>query len=94
MPVTYLDPAGEARVEPQPYTLRLDISRRPLTLGLIANSFPDGTEFMDCLERSLLRELPGVATRRFQKPFVDPITDEVQAALKAECHAAVAVWGH
>ncbi len=94
MTVTYLDPAGEASAPLLEYDRRLDPSRRPLTLGLVANSFPDCKPFVDCLERALAKELPGTVFKRYQKPAVDPISPEMLATLTGECDAAIAAMGH
>jgi len=94
MTVTYLDPTGEASAPLLAYDRRLDTARRPLTLGLIANSFPDCKPFVDCLERALAKALPGAAFKRFQKPGVDPIGKDALASLTGECDAAIAAWGH
>lgn len=92
--ITYLDPAGEVASAPVTYDLRLDVGAGPITLGLIANAFPDASTFMDCLEESVLRELPGTNIRRFQKVSVDPIDPELFAEMVACCDAAIAAWGH
>jgi len=94
MMIKYLDPAGELASPPIAYELRLDVAARPLTLALIANTFPDATSFMDCLEQSVLRELPGTNIRRFQKSSVDPIAPQLLAELTRSCDAAVTAWGH
>ena len=92
--ITYLDPAGELALPPIAYDRRLDTGVRPLTLGLIANTFPDATAFMDCLEQAVLREIPGANIRRFQKSSVDPIAPELFAELIKSCDAAITAWGH
>jgi hypothetical protein len=94
MAVTYLDPAAEESIPAQPYELFLDLAQRPLTLGLIANSFPDAASFMDEVEAVLSRDLPGVTFKRYQKPTVDPVTPEMLGAITGECDGVLAAWGH
>jgi hypothetical protein len=94
MSVTYLDPTPEAGVPAEPYELFLDLKRRPLTLGLLANGFPDAGSFMDAVERHVQAALPDVMIRRYQKPGVDRASDELLATIAEECDGLLAAWGH
>ena len=93
MTVSYLDPTAEEGIEAEPYELFID-TQQPITIGLVANSFPDGTEFMDKLELVLNSDLPNAAIRRYQKPSVLPVTEEQLEAITSECDAVIAAWGH
>jgi hypothetical protein len=94
MAVTYVDPAAEETPPAEPYELFLDMEQRPLTIGLLANAFPDATNFTDCLESALTAALPGVTFRRYQKTSVDPVLPEMLDAIASECDGVVSVWGH
>jgi len=94
MTINFLDPAAEASAPLESYGLRLDITKRPLALGLIANSFPDSRNFMDHVERALADLLPGVTLRRYQKPTVEPVSPKVLAEIGRDCDGVVAAWGH
>ena len=94
MPVVYLDPAAEESVPAEPYQLFLDLARRPLTLGLIANAFPDATNFMDAVAREVAAMLPGVTLKRYQKPTVEPVSEKMLAEITGECDGLLAAWGH
>jgi hypothetical protein len=94
MAVTYVDPAAEQSTPAEPYELFLDMEQRPLTIALLANAFPDATNFTNCLEAALRARLPGVTFRRYQKPSVDPIAPEMLQKLAGECDGMVAAWGH
>lgn len=93
MTVTYLDPTAEAPIPAEAYELFANVEG-PITIGLVANSFPDGTRFMDKLELALNEARPNVTIRRYQKPSVLPVTDEQLGAITSECDAAIAAWGH
>lgn len=93
MAVTYVDPAAEESTPAEPYELFIDPAK-PLTLGLIANAFPDATNFVDCVEAALRPLLPAATFRRYQKPSVDPVKPELLAEITAECDAVVSAWGH
>jgi hypothetical protein len=94
MAVTYVDPAAEESTPAEPYELFLDVTKRPITIGLIANAFPDATNFVDCIEIALKDLLPGATFNRYQKPSVDPIAPEMLQKLAGECDGMVAAWGH
>ena len=93
MPVTFLDPTAEAGKPVEAYELFADTSR-PLTIGLLANAFPDGVEFMDKLESELATALPQASFRRYKKPNVAPVTSDLIEAITEECDAVIAAWGH
>ncbi len=76
MPVTFLEPTAEAGRPVEAYELFADTSG-PIRLGLIANAFPDGVEFMDKLEAELSAALPQATFRRYKKPNVAPATEDL-----------------
>ena len=92
MTVTFLDPEAEQGIEVEPYELFAD-TNGPLNLALIANSFPDGTRFMDKLADALGDLLPQATLHRYQKANVLPITDEQFTAITEDCDAVISVWG-
>lgn len=94
MAITYHDPRGESRVAPQPYTPRAPADG-PVTVGLLANGFPDSEAFLDAVERALERELAGATFRRYRKPGASiPANDALVSAIAAECDALVTAYGH
>ena len=46
------------------------------------------------IEAALNAQVPNVTIRRYQKPSLAPVNDEQLAAIRDECDAAVAGWGH
>jgi hypothetical protein len=93
MTVTYLDPTAEEGVAVHAYEFYLDTTK-PFTLGLVANTFPDGTRFMDKLESVFAEIAPNAAIKRYLKPGLLPIEGEQLAAIRSECDGVVAGWGH
>ena len=93
MPVTFLEPTAEAGRPVEAYELFADTSG-PIRLGLIANAFPDGVEFMDKLEAELATALPQASFLRYKKPNVAPVTEDLIEAITEECDAVLAAWGH
>ena len=94
MAVTYVDPAAEDSTPAEAYELFLDTKQRPLTIGLLANAFPDATNFMDSVERALATVLPGATLKRYQKPSVDPVLQPLLEQITAECDGLISAWGH
>lgn len=93
MPVTFLEPTAERGIDLEPYELFIDTSAA-ITVGLISNAFPDGTEFMHKLEAELAAIMPQATFRHYQKPNVAPVTDEQVDVISEECDAVLAAWGH
>ena len=67
----------------------------PLTVGLLANGFPDSVAFLDHVEKSLAATLPSASFRRFDKGNASAvISDAMLDDVVAECQAVVAAYGH
>ncbi len=94
MTVTYLDPAAEESTPAEPYELFLDPAKPGLTIGLLANAFPDATNFMDCVEVALRELSPSTTFLRYQKPSVEPVAPELLSEITAACDGLIAAWGH
>ena len=94
MSITYVDPTGQPSSPVQPYDLHLDLSKRPLRIALIANTFPDIPRFVDCVEKALKPLLPGATLKVWQKPSVEPVTPKVLEEILAQSDAVVAALGH
>ena len=94
MSITYVDPTGETSSAVQPYALSLDVSKRPLRLALVANSFPDVRNFVDCIERALAPLLPGATLTVWQKPSVEPVSPKMLDDIVAQSDGVIAALGH
>lgn len=93
MPVTFLEPTAESGAPVEAYELFADTSG-PIRIGLLANAFPDGVEFMDKLESELASTLPQASFRRYKKPNVAPVTGDLIDVITEECDVVLAAWGH
>lgn len=94
MAISFLDPRGESAVEPTPYGLstRLDPG---VTVGLLANGFPDSVEFLDAVGEAITARRPGIELARWNKGDASAIAnDTMLGEIEAECAAVVAAYGH
>jgi hypothetical protein len=99
MAITFLDPRAEPSAPVEPYAATTDwsaASGEPLTIGLLANGFPDSENFLRCVERALLTRLPeGTATRFLNKGNASAPASPAQIdAIAAEVAVAVTAYGH
>ena len=66
-----------------------------VTIGLLANGFPDSVRFLDCVEEALQAELPGISTLRFNKGNASILAgDQLLDGITKECRAVVTAYGH
>ncbi len=94
MAISFLDPRGESAVEPTPYDLstRLDPG---VTVGLLANGFPDSVEFLDAVGEAITARRPDIQLARWNKGDASAIAnDTMLGEIEAECVAVVAAHGH
>ena len=94
MAISFLDPRGESAVEPTPYDLstRLDPG---VTVGLLANGFPDSVEFLEAVGEAITARRPGIELARWNKGDASAIAnDTMLGEIEAECAAVVAAYGH
>jgi len=93
--ITFLDPRAEPGAPVDSYDLSVDVEAAPVTVGLVANGFPDSEEFLDQVEKALLTAVPTVTIRRWNKYNASSIiSDEMLDEVVADCQAVVAAYGH
>ena len=95
MTVEYLDPRAAPGAPVERYELTLDTDRIDLTIGMLANGFPDSAAFLDHVATALGKRLPHAAFRAYAKPNASIVADDqLLDAIGAECHAVVTAYGH
>ena len=88
MPVEYYDPRARQDSAPQPYDRTADLSG-PLTVGLLANGFPDSGRFLEHLAAALGPKLPRASFKHFVKPADSAVvSEEMLAAIEEESTAS------
>ena len=102
MSIVFTDPRGVPITPPEPYTARIDLASFDadgLTIGLLANGFPDSAAFLRQVERALT-EAHGARGRVVRTIFADkgnasaPAPEAMLAAMADEVHAVVTAYGH
>ncbi len=93
--VTFLDPRSGPGAPVEPYELQIDAEAAPVTIGLVANGFPDSEEFLDQVEKALAVAVPAASFRRWNKHDASAvISDEMLDEVVGDCQAVVAAYGH
>lgn len=93
--ITFLDPRAEPGAPVEPYELSIDAEAAPLTIGLVANGFPDSEAFLDQVEKALAVAVPAASFRRWNKNNASSvISDAMLDEVIDDCQAVVAAYGH
>ncbi len=93
MAIEYLDPRAEPAERETPY--ELSAGGGALTIGLLANGFPDSVPFLDAVGESLRRVRPDVQVRAWNKGNASMIADDrLMGEITDGCDAVVAAYGH
>ena len=96
--IQFLNPRASTAVEIEPYGLARDIlvdDGSGVTVGLLANGFPDSELFLEKVASALETRLPNVRTRLWNKGNAGvPASEEMLAEVTSSCQVAIAAYGH
>ena len=96
--VEFLDPRGQTSIEVDVYDLKLNVRKNEgsnVTVGLLANGFPDSELFMTKIAAVLEKRLPKIKTRLWNKGNAGiAASDEMLAEISGQCQVAIAAYGH
>ena len=93
--IEFVDPRAEPSMEIEAYTLAIDPTEGPVSIGLLANGFPDSVAFLDRLETALEQHLPQARYCRYDKGNPSAgLSDEMLDTITRECDAVVSAYGH
>ena len=56
--IEFVDPRAEPEMAIEGYTLSVDPNEGPVSIGLLANGFPDSVAFLDRVEAAMRQKLP------------------------------------
>ena len=96
--IRYHNPAAITAVKPEKYELFCDIRRNEgaeLTVGLLANGFPDSELFIKKIGEALKKRLPRITTKLWNKGNAGiPASTKMLEEVAASCQVAIAAYGH
>ncbi len=97
--IEFVDPRAEPGAPVEPYALSIEVSTdpaaAPITIGLVANGFPDSEAFLDQVEKALAVAVPHASFRRWNKRNASAmISDAMLDDVVAESSAVVGAYGH
>ena len=96
--IRFHNPAAETAVDPEPYELDCNIRTNngaDLTVGLLANGFPDSDVFLKKLGEALEKRLPKITTKFWNKGNAGvPASEEILKEIAESCQVAIAAYGH
>ena len=96
--VKYLNPRASTATEVETYDLAHDIRVNDgsgVTLGLLANGFPDSELFLTKIANALTSRLPNLKTKLWNKGNAGvPASKEMLAEVTSSCQVAIAAYGH
>lgn len=92
--IQFHDPRAKPAVAAEPYDRRITVDGA-VTVGLLANGFPDSEEFLGAIGAALVASRPGLTVRHYNKGNATvPASDELIQTITAECQAVVTAFGH
>ena len=96
--VRFHNPTARTAVAPEPYELSCDIRSKDgadLTVGLLANGFPDSEVFIRKVGESIQKRLPNINTKLWNKGNAGvPASEEMLKEIAESCQVAIAAYGH
>lgn len=94
--IEYHNPEASVGVEIQPYTLSSSIrGSNSISIGFLANGFPDSENFLNALQDAVQALEPGVEVHAYNKGNASvPASDDMLATIRDECQAVIAAYGH
>ena len=94
--IEYHNPEAQTEIEQTPYQLSASIAGAGnVSIGLLANGFPDSEAFLAELAVALHALEPGIDAQAYNKGNASiPAPDSMLAEIKGNCTALVAAYGH
>ena len=94
--IEFLNPDADVGVKQIPYDLSVAVeANAQTTIGLLANGFPDSENFLRAVGKALKKRLPDLHTKVWNKgDAAIEASDEIVAEMVADCHVAIAAYGH
>jgi hypothetical protein len=94
--IEYHNPDAPVGVDEVPYDLSVDMKPdRPITIGLLANGFPDSVEFLNAVGVALQKLRPRIALQTYNKGNASiPANEQLLGEIGGDCVGVIAAYGH
>ena len=95
MTIEYLDPRSEPGLPVDPYNLKINLKKPGVSVGLLANGFPDSVNFLNEVGIALKKRVPEIALQVFDKGNASVIaSDSLLDDITEKCRAVITAYGH
>jgi hypothetical protein len=92
--IRFHDPRALPGAAAEPYHLAIGPGD-DITVGLLANGFPDSVRFLEHVGAALTAAAPGIKLERYDKRDASSLaSDALLDRVGAACRAVVAAYGH
>jgi hypothetical protein len=93
--IQFHDPRATADIACLPYTLGIDLeSQTDITVGFLANGFPDSDVFLIAVADALTAQT-GIKAKHWNKGNASiPASPAMLEEIRGSCQAVVAAYGH
>ena len=94
--IEYHNPKAEFDVQQIPYELGIKLKgSNRVTIGLLANGFPDSENFLNKIAEVIQADEPGITIKSYNKGNASvPASDEMLGEIERDCQAVIAAYGH
>ena len=94
MAIEFHDPRANPAISATPYTLHANLTG-DVSVGLLANGFPDSEAFLDEVDAALRKALPQAHINRYNKHNASvPASEELMQEISEQCDVLLAAYGH
>ena len=95
MTIEYLDPRSEPGLQADPYDLKIDLKEPGVSVGLLANGFPDSVNFLNEIGIALKNRVPNIVLEVFDKGNASVIaSNSLLDDITGKCRAVITAYGH
>jgi len=94
--IEFHDPRAEFDVQQIPYELGIKLKgSNQVTIGLLANGFPDSENFLNQIAEVIQADEPGITIKTYNKGNASiPANDDILREIERDCHAVITAYGH
>lgn len=94
MAIEFHDPRANPAIPATPYTLHANLDGE-ITVGLLANGFPDSEAFLDEVDAAISKALPAARINRYNKHNASvPASEDLMQEISDQCDVLLAAYGH